>query len=81
MAGVESSTRRSKEKPLQKKPNAAHRKYSRFEDQFKVVERDWRAVPLFVLKRNWEVLGEEGELYRSSDIGGKRLNDRLRKRA
>lgn len=53
MAGVESSTRRSKEKPLQKKPNAAHRKYSRFKDQLilKVVERDWQAVPRFVFEK------------------------------
>ena len=42
--------------------------------------RDWRAVLTF-LKRNWEFLGEKGELYRSCDIGDKRLHDRLRKRA
>ena len=44
--------------------------------------RDWRAVLAF-LKRNWEFLGlgEKGELYRSCDIGDKRLHDRLRKRA
>ena len=68
MSGVESSTRRSKE-PLQRKPNAAHRKYSKLEEQLiltavELEGRDWRAVLAF-LKRNWEVLGEEGELYRS----------------
>ena len=54
------------------------------EDQLilKAVElkgRDSGAV-LAVLKRNWEVLAEEGELYRSCDIGDKRLHDRLKKR-
>lgn len=83
MSGVESSTSRSK--ASHRKPNAAHRKYSKLEDQLilKAVElkgRDWRAVLAF-LKRNWEVLGEEGELYRSCDIGDKRFHDRLRKRA
>ena len=42
--------------------------------------RDWRAVLAF-LKRNWEVLGEEGELYRDCDIGDRSIQDRLRKRA
>ena len=34
--------------------------------------RDWRAVLAF-LKRNWEVLGEEGELYRICDIGDRSI--------
>ena len=41
--------------------------------------RDWGAV-LAVLKRNWEGLGEEGELHQSCNIGDNRLHDRLRKR-
>ena len=70
MSVVESSTRRSKEKPLQTKPNAAHRKYSKLEDQLilKAVEpkgHDWRAVLAF-LKKNWEVLREEGEAATSA---------------
>ena len=34
--------------------------------------RDWRAVLAF-LKRNWEVLGEEEELYRICGIGDRRI--------
>lgn len=59
--------------------------YSKLEDQLilKAAElkgRDWRAVLAF-LKRNWEFLGEKGELYRSCDVGNRRLHDRLRNRA
>ncbi|KAJ7386459.1 hypothetical protein OS493_008588 [Desmophyllum pertusum] len=72
-------------KEIPRKPNAPHRKYSKLEDQLilKAVElkgRDWRAVLAF-LKRNCEVLGQEGKLYRDCDIGDKSIHDRLRKRA
>ena len=65
--------------------NATHRKYSKLEDHLilKAVElkgRDWRTVLAF-LKSNWEVLGEEGKIYRDCDIGEKSLQERLRKRA
>ena len=83
LSGSSSSSRKSKERP--RKPNASHRKYSKLEDQLilKAVElkgRDWRAVLAF-LKRNWEVLGHEGKLYRDCDISDKSVHDRLRKRA
>ena len=65
--------------------NATHQKYSKLEDHLilKAVElkgRDWRTVLAF-LKTNWEVLGEEGKIYRDCDIGEKSLQERLRKRA
>ena len=83
LSGSSSSSRKSKEIP--RKPNAPHRKYSKLEDQLilKAVElkgRDRRAVLAF-LKRNCEVLGQEGKLYRDCDIGDKSIHDRLRKRA
>ena len=79
------STRRSKEKPLKRKLNAAHRKCSKSVDQLipKAVELkvcNWWAILAF-LKRNWEVLREQEELYRSCDIGDRRSHDRLRKQA
>ena len=65
--------------------NATHHKYSKLEDHLilKAVElkgRDWRTVLAF-LKTNWEVLGEEGKIYRDCNIGEKSLQERLRKRA
>ena len=68
-----------------KRGNATHHKYSKLEDYLilKAVElkgRDWRTVLAF-LKSNWEVLGEEGKIYRDCDIGEKSLQERLRKRA
>lgn len=82
---VERTSRKGKEKPVRRTPNAAHRKYSKLEDLLmlkavKLKGRKWRAVLKF-LKSNWEVLGEEGHLYRDCDIGDKSLQDRLRKRA
>ena len=63
--------RRAKLQPRRR--NAPHRKYSKLEDHLilKAVElkgRDWRTVLAF-LKSNWEVLGEEGKIYRDCDIG------------
>ena len=63
--------------------NATHRKYSKLENHLilKAVElkgRDWRTVLAF-LKSNWEVLGEEGKIYRDCDIGEKSLQEHLRK--
>ena len=58
---------------------ATHRKYSKLEDHLilKAVElkgRDWRTVLAF-LKSIWEVLGEEGKIYRDCDIGEKSLQE------
>ena len=83
-SSTETSKSTRKGKALRKR-NAPHRKYSKLEDRLiiRAVElngRDWRAVLTF-LKRNWEVLGEEGELYRDCDIGDRSIQDRLRKRA
>lgn len=80
-----SSSRMPSKKSGQRKPNVPRHTYSKMEDQLilKAVElcgRDWRAVLAF-LKRNWEVLGKEGEIYRDCDVGDKSMHDRLRKRA
>lgn len=68
-----------------RKPNAPRRIYSKIEDQLilKAVElygRDLTGVLAF-LKRNWEVLGKEGEIYRHCDVSDKNIHDRLRKGA
>ena len=84
----QSYTRKGNEARAKLQPrrrNATHRKYSKLEDHLilKAVElkgRDWRTVLAF-LKSNWEVLGEEGKIYRDCDIGEKSLQERLRKRA
>ena len=83
-SSTDTSKSAQKGKALRKR-NAPHKKYSKLEDHLiiRAVElngRDWRAVLAF-LKRNWEVLGEEGELYRDYDIGDRSIQDRLRKRA
>lgn len=83
-SSTETSKWTRKGKSLRKR-NAPHRKYTKLEDRLiiRAVElngRDWRAVLAF-LKRNWEVLGEKGELYRDCDIGDRSIQDRLRKRA
>ena len=36
---------------------------------------------LAFLKRNWEVLGKEEDIYRDCDVGDKSMHDSLRKRA
>ena len=80
------STRKGKARvKLQPKRGNATQKYSKLEDYLilKAVElkgRDWRTVLAF-LKSNWEVLGEEGKIYRDFDIGEKSLQERLTKRA
>ena len=84
----QSYTRKGNEARAKLQPrrrNTTHRKYSKLEDHLilKAVElkgRDWRTVLAFS-KSNWEVLGEEGKIYRDCDIGEKSLKERLRKRA
>ena len=63
--------------------NATHHQYSKLEDHL-ILEAaelkggDWLTVLAF-LKTNWEILGEEGKIYRDYNIGRKSLQERLRK--
>ena len=80
-----SSSHRPSKKSGQRKHNAPRHTYSKMEDQLilkahELCGRDWRAVLAF-LKRNWEVLGKEEEIYRDCDVGDENMHDRLRKRA
>lgn len=84
-SATSSSRKPSLKKTRKREPNAPRHTYSKVEDQLilKAMEmfgRDWREVLAF-LKRNWEVLGKDGEIYRDCNLNDRKMHDRLRKRS